>query len=76
MSIKAIDDFMSWLDCEIEDNTHNEELDDYLMMEAPSHERHVHEGYLRALMVVKGKAEKMGFITPSVRGSGLKSLEG
>lgn len=71
MSIKEIDDFMSWLDCLIEDETHNDELDDYLQFKAPSHEKHVHEGYVRALLTVERKAKKLGFITPQVRGNGL-----
>lgn len=70
MSNEAIDNFMSWLDCKIESLTMDESLDDYLAT-APTHERHQHEGWVKALKSVEDKAKKYGFITPERRGHGL-----
>ena len=53
-----VDDFMSWLDCMIEDQTMDDALDDYLLLIASSHEKHVHEGYVRALKLVEEKAKE------------------
>lgn len=71
MNNKAIDNFMQWLDSTLEDATMDDGLDDYLLLDAPSHEKHVHEGYVRALEVVKAKAEELGFRTPETLGGSL-----
>lgn len=66
MSNKAIDDFMGWLDCyveEVEGIRDGETIDD-----TPTHERHFNEGFERALRLVESKAKELGFIIPPYRG--------
>jgi hypothetical protein len=67
-SNKAIDEFMSWLDCIIEEYTTD---DGYNMFEVPSHEHHNREGFIRGLELVEKKAKEFGFIIPPIRGKGL-----